>query len=717
MSITKKPWFISKEKSSSSNFWKSRQSGYTASNYWLKDSLFDRRQSMFTADQAMDDDASKKYDYYQLAQYQRAISNFVRIMTGRSDISVQYATNGGNQNYTDGKTVTLSPNIKEKEFDVAVGLALHESSHIVYTDFVKWNEYISHARRMMADLSEAETKKLLLNLVEDLYIDAMTYKAAPGYRGYYAALYQKFFGDAKIVEGLWSQDYAQPTWDNYLFHLINIRNPKRNLDALPGLKTMFSMLNLQQITRLNEMQDRIDLANALYAEISKWVDASDKMQQYLKQNSGGGDMSDEEMLQKLNEALEAMSPDEDGEGEGDNEEAGGGNSPLSGFQFPDGISPQDMKTNALDLDKLSEKAKQNLQRMLAKQKDLVNGKTSKGKVSKETQAKITAMATADVDRVVVGKSYAEDIGYSAPKGITLNIIRRLTESFIQKLGSDYGVSSSDLYHNYGAHGYSSRPMWIENRVKNVEEGIMRGKLLAKKMQIRNEERVLKSSRLNAGKIDKRLLHEIGLDNFDIFEKINITTYKPSYIHLSIDASSSMNGPLFESAIQLAAMFATASKYIQNIHLQISTRSTIDADKPYLMYIFDSKKDSIQTIRSLFPRLSVRATTPEGLAFEGIVNEISKQARNTDAYFINICDGEPYMRFGDVGYSGPEAQKHSKLQMQKMEKAGIKFITYFIGGEHDFKAVQKCYGNNAHRLSSAKEIGGITKAMRTKLMDA
>ena len=711
MSITKKPWFISNEKSSSSNFWKSRHSGYTASNYWLKDSLFDRRQSMFAADQAMDDDASKKYDYYQLAQYQRAISNFVRIMTSRSDISVQYATSG--QNHTDGKVITLSPNIKEKEFDVAVGLALHESSHIVYTDFVKWNEYISQARHLMTDLSEAETKKLLLNLVEDLYIDAMTYKAAPGYRGYYAALYQKYFGDAKIVEGLWSQDYAQPTWDNYLFHLINIRNPKRNLDALPGLKTMFSMLNLQQITRLSGMQDRIDLARALYAEISKWVDVSDKMKNYMKQSMGDGEMSDEEALQKLNEALEAM----DGDGENDGEAGGDGNSPLSGFQFPNGISPQDMKTNVLDLDKLSDKAKQSLQRMLDKQKALVNGQMSKGKITKDMQSKITAMATADVDRVVVGKSYAEDVGYSASKGFTLTIIRRLSEGFIQKFGPDYGVSSSDIFRNYEELGYSERPHWADTKVKNVEDGIMRGKLLAKKMQIRNEERVLKSSRLNAGKIDKRLLHEIGLDNFDIFEKINITSYKPSYIHLSIDASSSMSGSLFESAVQLAAMFATASKYIQNIHLQISTRSTIDMDKPYLMYIFDSKKDSIQTIRSLFPRLKTCATTPEGLAFEGIVSEISKQARNTDAYFINICDGEPYMHFGGVGYSGPEAQEHSKLQMQRMEKAGIKFITYFIGGEYDFKAVQKCYGNNAHRLSSAKEIGGITKAMRTKLMDA
>lgn len=707
MSITKKPWFISKEKTgTSSNFWKSRQSGYTASNYWLKDSLFERRESMFARDEAIGE--SKTYDYYQLAQYQRAISNFVRIMTGRSDIGVQYAT--GNKNYTDGKTITISPNIKEKEFDVAVGLALHESSHIVHTDFTKWMGYISSAKSI--DDGHAETKKLLLNLVEDLYIDAMTYKSAPGYRGYYAALYQKFFGDGKVVDGLWSKDYAIPTWDNYLFHLVNIRNPKRNLKALPGLQTMFNMLSLPTITRLSTMEDRMSLALELFAEIQKWVDVNDKLTASFVPNDSE-EMSDDEMLQKLNELLESMG-DSEGEGNGGGNEAdnnNGGNARIGSIPMPSGASADDLQTNALDLDKLSPKAKEALQKLFDKQKEMINGETRKGKMSKEAQAKITAMAAADIDRVVVGAGYAKENEYGT-KGTTLNVINRLTEDFIDKFGYDYGVAPKGKLINTWTNGYHS---WYLSAQKRVDEAIQRGKLLAKKMQIRNEERILKTSRLDAGKIDKRLLHQIGMGDLDIFEKINITSYKPSYIHLSIDASSSMGGTLFDSSVQLAAMFATASKYIQNIHLQVSVRSTTN-DTPYIAYIFDSKKDSIQTIRSMFPRLRVVSTTPEGLAFEGIMKEMIKQSRNTDAYFINICDGEPYMLFGHIGYSGYRAQKHTKQQMQKMEGAGIKFITYFIGGEHDFRAVQNCYGNNAHRLSSATEINAIAKAMRSKLIE-
>ena len=70
---------------------------------------------------------------YKLAANRRAISNFVSIVTGKN-IPVRFSTKG--DSYTDGETVTISSKISEPaEFDVAVGLALHEGSHIVLSDF------------------------------------------------------------------------------------------------------------------------------------------------------------------------------------------------------------------------------------------------------------------------------------------------------------------------------------------------------------------------------------------------------------------------------------------------------------------------------------------------------------------------------------------------------------------------------------------------------
>ena len=708
MSTAKRsPWFLSKEKKDRSNFWKSRSSGYSSSNYWLKDSIFEKKQSYFFSD---DDTVEKesKYDHMQLAQYQRAIANFVRILTGRGDIQVKY-NNGGNS-YTDGKTITLSPNIKEKEFDTAVGLALHEASHILYTDFDRTNQYITDTATRTGSryTDEVDQRKTLLNIVEDLYIDAMTYRSAPGYRGYYSSLYQKYFGDKKIVEGLWSRDFSEPTWNNYLFHICNIRNPERNLQALPGLEKMFNMLDLSNITRLSNFQDRLTLSVRLFETIKDYVDATKEYKQQLQSQMGMGGDSQEEMTQTLNDLLEKMADQE----ESDEQDGNGGGSGEGKFTASNGINiGEEMEeTNGLDLDKLSEKAKTQLEKLIEQQKDFIKGQPRKGKLSKADQQKVDAWAEVDMDKKVVGAN-----SEFSQKGIPLYVINDVTNSFIDNLGNSYGLRSY-----YGTYN--------QNR---INDAINRGKLLAKKLQLRNEERSLKTSRLDSGKIDKRLLHEIGFDNFDIFSKVNINTYKPSYIHISIDQSGSMNGSKFDAAMEFAAMFATASKYIKNIHLVISMRSTFDGSGkqgwsrhgtqniPYLMYIFDSKKHNIQHIRSLFPKVTANNLTPEGLCFDGIMKDTIQKSANTEAYFINICDGEPYMQYssgnGSFHYQGDKAQNHSKKQMQRMEQNGIKFITYFIGSAYDFEAVEKCYGKNAILLQRADEIGKITQVMNKKLL--
>ena len=712
MSTSKKsPWFLSNEKKERSNFWKSRSSGYSSSNYWLKDSIFEKKQSYFFDE---DDTVEKtsKYDHMQLAQYQRAISNFVRILTGRGDIQVKY--NSGGNSYTDGKTITLSPNIKEKEFDTAVGLALHEASHILYTDFPKLEEYVNGLRRAQDyTYDQLDQRKVLLNIVEDLYIDAMTYRSAPGYRGYYSSLYQKYFGDKKIVEGLWSRDFAEPTWNNYLFHICNIRNPQRNLEALPGLEGMFNMLDLSNITRLNNFQDRLDLSVALYNEIKKYVDATKEYQQQLQNQMGNGNgdgSSEEEMTQSLNDLLEQMADQQSGDEQEDN---GSGNGEDK-FTASNGVNIQEdiEGTNVLDLDKLSDKAKSQLQKLIEQQREFIKGHPRKGKLSKADQQKVDAWAEVDMEKKTVGAN-----SEFSKKGVPLYIINEITPNFITNLGATYGLRD-----------------YIFSREQNrINDAINRGKLLAKKLQLRNEERSLKTSRLDSGKIDKRLLHEIGFDNFDIFSKVNINTYKPSYIHISIDQSGSMEGSKFEAAMEFAAMFATASKYINNIHLVISLRSTFDGsgksgwsrwstqNTPYLMYIFDSKKHNIQHIRNTFPKAKANNLTPEGLCFDGIMKDTIQKSANTEAYFINICDGEPYMKYssdnGSFDYQGDQARAHSRKQMQRMEQNGIKFITYFIGGRHDFEAVEKCYGKNSVHLQRADEIGVITKTMNKRLLAA
>ena len=196
----------------------------------------------------VDDTANRAF---RLAGYQRAISNFVRIATGRTDIPVKYSTDGNSM--TDGKSVILSANVeKANEFDSIVGLALHEGSHIVYTDFSVLpaiaslqvskfpclKKVLGACNRNKKDVHiyDEVLLKTLLNVIEDRRIDQITFDNAPGYRGYYKALYDKYFNAPEINKALEFGLKDNPNDINdYLFHIINFSNPKLRLDTLPRL--------------------------------------------------------------------------------------------------------------------------------------------------------------------------------------------------------------------------------------------------------------------------------------------------------------------------------------------------------------------------------------------------------------------------------------------------------------------------------------------------
>jgi hypothetical protein len=102
-------------------------------SYWLRD--WEDDDILVTN---MNDVERKSHDLYKLATAKRAISNFVNIVTNKS-IPVKFSGKGNS--YTDGKAVVIGSNVVEpKDFDVAVGLALHEGSHIKLSNF----ELLSH---------------------------------------------------------------------------------------------------------------------------------------------------------------------------------------------------------------------------------------------------------------------------------------------------------------------------------------------------------------------------------------------------------------------------------------------------------------------------------------------------------------------------------------------------------------------------------------------
>ena len=98
------------------------------SSYWLGDNY--------------EHEDINRTDILELLKYRNAISNFVTIAAGR-DIPVNFHAR---DSFTDGKTVTISSKLDYNGFDTTVGLALHEGSHILLTDFnivTKLADYIN----------------------------------------------------------------------------------------------------------------------------------------------------------------------------------------------------------------------------------------------------------------------------------------------------------------------------------------------------------------------------------------------------------------------------------------------------------------------------------------------------------------------------------------------------------------------------------------------
>lgn len=682
-------------------FWNKYESGYkdeysAGTNYWLKGSLFDKKESMFHDEYGFKEE---KHDFFALAQYQRAVANFVHIMTGDPTIPVKFNNKG--QNMTDGKTVCLSASINEKDFDSNVGLALHESSHILYTDMQKFTsavskltynsaEYLKDVDGNLVFNNQNDIEKLfsgysdkldffksIINIIEDLYIDSMTYTVAPGYRIYYKSLYNKFFGDEKITRAFYDEEFMKPTAHNYLFHLCNFRSPYRNLNALPALQLVWDTLDLQNIRRLNLDEDRINLAYTIAGIITKQLSEIPKQDESEEDSDG-------------------QTGDGHGDGDGDlYEESTIGRQ----INIPDGVGDKP----------LTDKQREQIEKLFDKQKDLINGEAKKTKLSNADAQKVDAVTSVDIDEQIVAKNYGMEDGVIAPHGIKTFVIRNINRKFMDSNVSEpFGIKSSG---------------W---RRRDVSRYIALGKMLAKKLQIRNESRVTTSTRLKSGRIDARLLHEIGSKNYEIFKQITIHEYQPSFIHLSIDQSGSMSGAKFDESVKLAVMFAVAAKQIKNLHVVISARSVYSdrarssmQDTPYLMYLYDSNKHNIAHIRDVFEAIYTTNTTPEGLCFEAIMGEIIKQSANTDAYFINLCDGQPFMTNDKTRfyYRGNSAQLHSRKQVDRMRAHGINVLTYFIGSAYEFRDVVKTYKTNCVHLNSADDIPKVVKAMNTELLSA
>lgn len=655
----------------------------------------------------------KSRDTYRLAAHKRAIANFTSILTGQN-IPVRFMTSGGS--YTDGKHITISADITEaKEFDVAVGLALHEAAHIKLTDFdsLRSIPHILSTRVPQSLMDKAirsniETTfmfKDILNIIEDRRIDNFVFQSSPGYRNYYRVLYDKYFNDALIDKGLKSNEMRHETVESYIFRLMNIHSEHTDLTALKKLPLIYDTIDLKNIGRLKSTEDAVDLSLEIFKIIIEAVDEQVQAELYEqskkqpKPKKGDGNGQPQLSVQSYqtpteDDEDEDEETDSDGQDDTDSEADEGDDtsdsevldmgeaSDENDSDVPSSGSGDVDADEGKETNSLSARQKELLSKKIQKQKDFLNGDVKKSKLSKKDNQDVEAIAESDSSIEIVGEDWVKG-------GVQAIIVRKMTRSLMES--ESFPLTR---WNKSALKDGSNTEM-----MKYVERGISLGTLLGKRLQTRGEARETVFNRQKVGKLDKRMVSSLGFGNENVFFSREIDQYKKANLHISIDASGSMGGTKWDTTMVNVVALAKAVDMISNLNIQISFRTTDNVggrEVPYVVIAYDSRKDKFSKVKSLFQYLHATGTTPEGLCFEAMMDEFVSVNTDVDSYFMNISDGEPY--FG--GYAGDVAATHTFKQINKLQSMGIKVLSYFVSDSkyaengHSGSIFRKCYGKAA-----------------------
>jgi len=700
------------------------------SNYWLDKDLFNDDADTVATRKGETDDLATVARY---AAVRRAISNFVSILSGKN-IPVEYSS--GKDSYTDGERVVIAAEDDPEKFDVMVGLALHEASHVLLTkfDFLKSLEHVRaqyragmkpysytgldfaqtifpasltqlfpepqgpgpaesyddyakvvaiYARKVTQAFDDVQ---MLMNILEDRRIDKWVFTRAGGYRPYYQALYNRYFFTAEVGKNLrFNPEWREITVENYITRLLYSFHPAAKPDAMPGLDKLIDMMDLANIDRIAPEHDKkgaLDVAR--WTASNSFEDTPVLWQEACHLYAGILALVAQRVAPEKEQAegFDPVPSLEDALAEllKDNPTAGNSlpNLDLNGPAMP---MPVEMDTKGKGKNQKEVEGKFNSKKAekdKADAKKVMNGEVKKKKMTKQMQASVTALEEAAGEMVDIS-------GNGIPKAKCL-VTRKLTDKLLEQDWFIFGGRWSSDYSK-----------------KAIAAGKRMGQILHHRLQVRNDPLMTKQTRLAAGGMDRRLLAQLGMEITNVFQKSRIDTHKPAMLHLSLDASGSMSGTKWSKVQTVATALAYLGSKLRNVDTVISIRGGNQI--PVVAVVFDSRKDQIVNFYRMFEKIAPAGATPEGLCYKATMDLITECTATHDVYFINFSDGEPsfYVTPGagiaggknnhyGLSYAGDVATKHTRQMVQMMKEKGVKILSYFISDADP--RYQSVYGSNA-----------------------
>lgn len=723
------------------------------SSYWLDQDIFE------------EDEGNEMLRTVRLAATRRAIANFVSILSGQN-IPVEFSS--GQQSYTDGQRVVIAADDSPEKFDVMTGLALHEGSHVLLTDFDFVNQRVMAFKMNLASRQELAVNKwapsvlgetltqvlgtaksiddyygvdegytlyreqpvwargqtmiehlmTLCNILEDRRIDKWVYTRAGGYRPYYDALYNRYFFTGEVGKNLrFNPKWRELTVENYLNRLLYAFHPASDRNALPGLSALIDMMDISTIERIAPENDPKDAAGLKWKGLDPvpmewnpvmWQEAVILYSHILKFVS----LSDLQTGQKdaeQGEGGESTDPGQQAKGMSDIF------SDLPNLDLGEGgmdVRPVEQDTRGSGKNLRTVEGKYNEkkgEKELAEAKKVLTGELKKKKATKREQDAVKALEAADAKMVDLK-------GDGIPHG-TCMVTRKLTKELMTQ---DWFIFKHWTWQEgKGAYGAED----------SIAAGKRMGQILVHRLQVRNDPLMTKQTRLQTGGLDRRLLANLGMEITSVFQKSRVDIHKPAMLHLSLDASGSMHGRKWNKVRTVATALAYVGSKLRNVDVVISIRG--GQDMPIVSIIFDSRKDQFPQFVKWMRVLEPNGATPEGLCFKATMDIITECTATHDVYFINFSDGQPAFvmknttapgkagrrnRFnsGDVYYQADLATRHTREMVNQMRDAGVKIMSYFITERADYyntetmREFRKMYGDAAEHV----DVKNATEILRT-----
>ena len=72
-------------------------------------------------------------------------------------------------------------------------------------------------------------------------------------------MYDKYFHSKVIDKALQSDEYTDENMESYMFRIINLTNKNTNLSSLNGLREIWNTIDLKNISRLKNTEDRFGI--------------------------------------------------------------------------------------------------------------------------------------------------------------------------------------------------------------------------------------------------------------------------------------------------------------------------------------------------------------------------------------------------------------------------------------------------------------------------